>query len=317
MVRTIFRMIRRGVSIARIVRYLAGRGIVKRSREEGEPGKPFGPVDIRSIALRPVYVGLRVHCPPECPEARSGHCLTHTTPGIWEPIVSDELYYAVRQILDDPTRRKGKPGAPNLLTGGGAKCAECGGDWRTDKFEGRTRYLCREHGCFKIDRDPVDAIATEAILEVLSAPENYAWLQVQDSDEITEARAELEKARAELSELTAQAAAGHLSVAMAVAMEPPKRAAVKRWEERVVELVTPAELTGFITPGGDARDRWAAASSDTRRAIAKRILTPQCRGELRVHRKPSGRVVIPVEERITWYTESSSSNPSAPISAAA
>jgi site-specific DNA recombinase len=125
----LFRRIRQGHSFRAIARDWEARGIVSRS------GKPFSAQTLRNMAMNPAYTALRVHLTTGDRKEENGRDrLDGAVEGQWESIILREEFYAVREILTDPTRKTTRPGrAVHLLSvSTAARCGECGSPLATE-----------------------------------------------------------------------------------------------------------------------------------------------------------------------------------------
>jgi site-specific DNA recombinase len=146
----------RGESLMSIAQRLNGDGIPS-------PGDVKWTMrTVRRVALNPAYIGLRGH---------NGH----TTPGTWDGLVDETVFYAAKRILMDPKRITTRPGRATWLASCIATCGECGG-WMCVLRRGanRTVYQCRDHGCVWIERQQVDDYLTDLVVQRLSRPDGLS-----------------------------------------------------------------------------------------------------------------------------------------------
>jgi DNA invertase Pin-like site-specific DNA recombinase len=152
-------------SLRHVVTDWAERGVVTNVQ-----GRPFSQTEIRRLLLNPRVNGKRVHRPGNhfgrAPRTGPGT----VTDGLWEPILDDETFAAVRAILTDPVRRTNQKGdGRNLkhLLSGLAVCGLCGARMKAARGIVRkdgtrnVRYACIPdgvHGCGHAARSmaPVD-----------------------------------------------------------------------------------------------------------------------------------------------------------------
>lgn len=97
------------------------------------------------------------------------------TDAVWPAILDDTTWHTIRAVLLDPDRntRRGRP-AQRLLTGGIARCSECGADLVSrPKSPTQPSYVCATgpgfKGCGKIRvmGDPLDDLVSAMVLEAL------------------------------------------------------------------------------------------------------------------------------------------------------
>jgi DNA invertase Pin-like site-specific DNA recombinase len=299
--------LRAGHSLKAIARDFDARGVRTRG-SKGYPPRPFSPAYLRDLALRPGYGGLRVHQPVT--GIRDRRSVDGAVPAAWPPLTDAETWHMVHAMLTNPSRRTSRPGrAVHLLSliaacgqcGGGLTATYRGGGKRHD--QGRRDYQCRDRSCVRVNAGELDAYAEAVMLAYLARPDVIAELRAGSDrgPELAKVRGDLAAARGELNALREQTAAGRLSVASLVAIEPGLTARITGLETRDRELSAPPELAALITPGEDVSARWDAAPVSARRRIARLLCQPAALGELLVDRDPRpGRGRTPVEDRVRW-----------------
>ena len=229
----------------------------------------------------------------------------------WPAVVKADLFYAVQEILTDPTRIKGtnsRPGqAVHFLTGIG-KCGVCGSKLsvRREKRNGRgvaQTYRCFDKGCVRVTKHALDDYVEDIILAALESDDVYSALEPLDGDTevaLVTVRAELAELHARHRELAKAVASGQLSALLASHAEPDILSGIKKVQEREQELSTPRLLDGLIMPGADVRERWSDAELSTRREVARLLFVPRLLGELRIVRaqpaQPGG--TPPIHRRV-------------------
>lgn len=308
--------LRKGHSLRSIAIDFEARGITTRPRERDGatiPGKPFTAQHLRTLAMTPVYVGLRTHNPRAHHGPRpKKYTLDGAVKGTWEPLVSEETFYAVRDLLSRPERRTTRHGRATHLLSMIVTCAHCGGPLivtrRSDgrRPAGREMYQCRAKGCVRIDKADLDSLVQEAMLDFLSTPDLSDRLETHaaDDERLQRVRGDLAAARTELRELRADVANGRLSVANLREVAPGLEARVTALEAQERELETPPRLRGLIEPGPKVRQQWQTAPITTKREITRILLAPDMLGELRVTRRDrhAGSMRVPAADRVEWVT---------------
>jgi DNA invertase Pin-like site-specific DNA recombinase len=303
-IRELFDRIKSGHSLRSIAADFEARGIRTRT------GKPFSAQHLRTLALTSAYAGFRTSDPEGRRSGRRTHPPATGTPGvsvvkaIWEPLVSEATYRAVERLLRDPKRTTTRPGKAKHLLSGIAICHKCETPITVTFRYGGPSYQCRQ-GCIRISKADIEELAEGVILAYLARPDVHQALSRAeiDSDALHAVRDELAAARARLAELADTAAAGAISIATVIRMEPQILANINALERREAELATPSALHGFITPGADVARRWEAAPMSTRREIARLLLVPDMLGELRVAPRPPGWPGgrhVPAYDRVVW-----------------
>jgi DNA invertase Pin-like site-specific DNA recombinase len=315
----LFARLRAGHTLAAIARDFAARGI------RNDSGTPFSPQHLRALALTATYAAIRLHRPrqPGVPRTRSAIVMgapgVTATPGTWPGLVSVEEYLAVREILTDPARITGKPGKARHLLSMIARCGVCGaplavtyrGQWTPTGGQ----YQCHHGGHVRVSKPELDAYAQDAILGYLARPDVHAALTTPPDGagaELASVRERLAVARAELGALRDAVAAGTLSVATLVSVEPGLLARIDADQAEETRLVTPSFLHGLITPGADVAARWAQMPISAQREVARTLLTPSLLGALHVNRRPAGsaHLHVPAPDRVAWIRDNTTPNPS-------
>lgn len=299
MIKELFERIAAGHSLRSIARHFETEGFTNQS------GRPFTAAHLRALAETYSYAGLRVHTP-------GGGGMSRNPPGMqviegtWEPIVSRELFWAVQQILSDPSRKTSRPGRSVHLLSMIARCAVCGSPLVSRSVDAKHRlsYACRStRGCVRISEPDLDELVTKVMLTFLADEEAVnEHIGDVDSAELQSARDAVETIQAELKDLGRQVGAGRLSATLAAQAEPMIKERLKAAEDHLAEVGTPNRLRGLITPGPTAAAQWEAAGTPVRREIARLLLLPSVLGELRVHPvEKTGRKPTPVRDRVEWF----------------
>lgn len=298
-IRELFRRIRQGHSFRAIARDWETRGIRSRT------GRPFSPQHLRHLAMNPAYTALRVHLTTEDRRAKDGrNRLDTATEGQWEPIITREEFYAVREILSSPARKTTRPGrAVHLLSvSPAARCGECGAPLAAEHrpsgvdHERQWMYFCQKSAHVRIPETDLDALATDAIIAFLADERNYGSFERDNSPELEQVRGELAQVRAARADLADAVTKRGKSPAWAMKADDEYERQITGLEVRERELAAPDKLLGLIEPGPDVAARWAAAPVSARREVARIVLSPGHLGVMRVQR---GRG-IPAYRRVTW-----------------
>ena len=307
-IRELFDRIRRGDALKAIERDWAAAGVLspKRTTRKGAVvgGKPYTAAHLRSLALTYAYAGLRVHVP----NGGSGSSSRKPTPdqvfeGSWDAIVDRETFYAVQNILADPSRRTSRPGRANHLLTMTARCDVCGSvvTFRATKTrQGKPRpdaLWCRARNCVRVPEAAVDAYAEALMLTVLSDGDVGGLLDKRNAD-----HKELRAVRAEIAGLGQRldALADNISIPEEVLARRATalKAALSAARERERDLSTPDVLRGLIKPGQGVEDRWKLLPMETKRQVARILFSPSALGYLTITRAPvrnAGVKADPVE----------------------
>lgn len=289
-----------GVPLKQIERDWGKRGIVN------GVGNPFTAEQLRQMLRNRQYIAERVHIPGRQARWWMYPDEARISKGNWPAIVTREVFFEAQAILDDPARKTTRPGRGIHELSLIGKCDVCSSYLRACKKRGKPGYQCMTKGCVTVRKDELDAVARERIVAYLSSREVYAGLlraEERDEEELKRVRAELVEARAEHQALKTAVKAKRLSIAFAADVEPDLAQRVVDLTAREDALTTPPVLRGWLGSRADVEARWKAASTQTRRQIAKLVLTPRIAGELRVKRSPlAGRAaaMVPVKDRVRF-----------------
>ncbi len=295
----LYRRLIQGHSLRGIARDFQQREIRTRS------GVVWTGQHLRSLAIKPVYAGLRSHAPG----GRGGDRMVDLEglyEGQWPGLVSRGEWFAVQRLLRAPERKTTRPGRAKHLLSLIGRCGVCAGTLNVGYREGANPiYLCRTKGCVRITQADLDTLAAQVMLDYLAQSDVIDALRAGEHDgdrELSEVRDRLAAARARHEQLADAVAARTVSVATLVRAEPTLLAEITTLETRERELSTPSALRGLIEPGADVAQRWATTPMSTRREIARLLLTPELIGQLRLNPSPRrGRHRTPAHERTTWW----------------
>ncbi|SIR65284.1 recombinase family protein [Micromonospora avicenniae] len=272
--RSIIEQVARSVPISVIARDLNDRGV------PAPYGANWYRQRIRDMATNPAYVGLRKH-------------KEETYRADWEPIVSEQVFYAAQRILNEPTRlSQARPGRQKHLLTYLATCPE--GDPMTGKDQ--TDYACRR-GHISIRREPVDRLVTELVLGRLAMPDIYDRMRRagESADrEVTEARNKAAELRARLDEFRRSAIRGETTPATLAFAEAELAAQIEAEEARAASASLPVALREFAGPPEDVRARWEAAPLAARRTVIRTLM--------KIVIIPTQRAYLPAHQRVkvTW-----------------
>ena len=288
-----------GHSLKGIARDFQQRGIQTRS------GAVWTAQHLRSLAIKPLYAGLRSHSPGR----RGGDRLVDLDSlyeGQWPGLVSRGDWFAVQRLLRAPERKKTRPGRAKHLLSCIGRCGVCEGALTVAYRDGADPlYVCGGRGCVRISRADLDTLAEQVMLEYLAQPDVMDTLRAGEHDgdrELSAVQDQLAAARARHEQLADAVAARTVSVATLVRAEPTLLAEITTLETRARELSTPSVLRGLIEPGADVAHRWTTTPMSTRREIARLLLTPDLIGQLRLNPSPRrGRHRTPAYERTQWW----------------
>lgn len=296
----LFRRLHAGDSLRSVERDWEARGIVTRGQRNAPP-HPFRAVDLRGMALNAAYAGLRVRQPKGAKRVTGS--VDEAVPAKWPAIVTPEVYYAVRAILTDPSRRKSRPGGAKHLMSMIAGCGECGDVVSVRYRDGERFYQCRGARCVFVVADELDEIAEAAIFHYLSRPEMIGRMQPPPGalPELAAVRAEITAAQGSLADYRRRAGLLQVTAESFAAIEPAILAEIGRLTARERELQVPHELAGWPGPVEEVEARWRGSLLGARRNVARKVLSPQFAGTLLIARvgvKGQWNPRVPVARRV-------------------
>jgi DNA invertase Pin-like site-specific DNA recombinase len=248
--------------------------------------------------------------------------------GNWEPILDEETWEEVRARLDAPrtvTRSDGgtftisqrhahRPPAARryVLTGGLAKCAECGADLygsikqprlrkgedRDNRRPGVPYLLCHStrggRGCVGVQLEPVESYVADRLFDELDKPEFLAALatdeHADERDRLTRALSAVDRKRATLADRwTRDDFSDEEWDALRAGLD-------RREKDLRAELAAvpapPVRLDGIA----GARQAWPAMTLDEKRELLRTFIS-----EVKIHRaKPGTRTFDSDRVKITW-----------------
>lgn len=259
---------------------------------------------VRNIALNPAYIGMRKH---------KGQLV----PGVWEPIVDEDVHHAAVAVLRDPDRRTQQDTRPKYLLTGIPRCGRelepgkaCGAQlYRmpvSNRRGGHKRYpsyQCRECYGSGIRTQLLDDWVEDHVLEYLSRPGiEDRILQATGLVAAREALTRMKRLEAELQEAYAEADAGNLSIRGLGIAERRLLPQIKAARELVQSSGPPPALAQVA--GADVREKWAspemtvAIKRKVIRATVSVTVFPTPKG-------PGGRVPssLPKRVRLQWLLD--------------
>lgn len=258
-----------GWSLARVAADLTARGFT------GSAGGKITGYTVRSMLTNPTVAGLRVH---------QGRVVGR---GVWEPILAEDTWHAVRNKLAAPRtvdrvdggtypigrRPPASTGRRYLLTGGTAVCGVCDHPLIASLKQlknGKVRpyYLCHPktggQGCVGIIAEAFEAHVVDHLLAELDKPAFREALAADEHaarrDEITAGLRAVDNQR---NDLAAMWAAGELT---ADEWRTARRALAEREQQLRADLAAVPPPVAHIDPAL-IRDGWEAMNLDERREI--------------------------------------------------
>jgi site-specific DNA recombinase len=286
-VREIYDRIAGGEPIGSIARSLEDRSIPtpQPPRRPGRSPCMWTPRAVKFIARNPVYIRQRIYQSESWRPADRLAAVLEGVTGQWPELVGEEKWWAVQNILSDPSRGTFRPRTGQTLLAGATRCGECGSTLHLHNDHARgivPYYVCAHRNHVGIRMDWLDAYVEDRIVTWLADPETYAYLRGRRKDDsaVAEAaRADAERLEHQIEECRTR---GEDPDADAVFWERRSVAlAVKLAEAR--KLAQPASLSPVLAEmiGPDAADKWWALRNENLPA-AKQLI--RAVADIRVHK---------------------------------
>ncbi|MHA7617407.1 recombinase family protein [Cellulosimicrobium cellulans] len=257
---------------------LAGRSLASLARELNASGMTtttggswtYGAL---STALcRPRNAGLVSHGKT----GRPG--MTIAGPGAWEPILTEDVWRAVSDVLMDPARRKQRGNERRWLGSGLFRCGVCAAEGVVSTLrvapngagaDGERRYLyrCTRKAHLTISQEPADLVVVGAVRGLLASSDLGRLLsdQATGNDATGEAlRDERENLMARLANVEADYIAGHVLGPAYARITATVQARLDDVARQLAQRVgggplatlaaTPDPVKAFLEPGHDRLD---------------------------------------------------------------
>jgi hypothetical protein len=285
---------------------------LRRRGHRGVLGGSWSTTAVRTMLTSPAVAGLRVH---------RGQIIG---PGCWPPILAEDVWQAVRSKLSQPRiittvradgRLQGQPVTPAslssktarkyLLTGGLARCGECGAALVgcVKHFKKGRRVLpylmCSRtaggQACVGIMLDSVEKYVVDRLFVELDKPAFLAAVGFDDHagrrDELARALSGIDQQRTELAGMWA---AGNMNT---TEWQVARSGLDQREQALRAQLaLIPAPVARVDI--GDVRGAWPEMTLDERREILRMFIEVVC-----IHRaKPGTRAFDSDRAKIEWRT---------------
>jgi site-specific DNA recombinase len=257
-------------------------------------GRPWDRKSLRSMIVRARNAGL---------VETKGTVVAKATD--WEPIVTEEVWRSVSNILLDPARipQNSSNKVKNLLSHI-ASCGECGspmiagvtkwksgGEMKTAKI-----YKCRVTGSSHPSRrkEPIDLLVTEAVIARIENSSPDDLLRVHLDDEQRRMEAEAEGLRSQLDEFASLFAEGLIDKQQLITGSGRLRARLEALECLREPVRKEQVLRDFLGETA-VREVWEALDIGRQRAV----ITTLCSSVI-INRARRGRVFDPATIDVTW-----------------
>ncbi len=216
---------------------------------------------VRKIAMNPAYIGKRV---------LRGEVIGD---GCWSGLVDEETYWACVRLLEDPARTTWRPARAHYLLSYLVRCGKCGGPLSLNHVNRRgwsgQVYSCLDRRCCAVKMQFLDEYVERTVVAWLSRPEVFDLLSAGTADEdISRARAEAQRLRAELEDWRKLAETGDVTAISFARAEKGLLHQITQHEQAAAEAGVPPVLRGRIGP--EAVKAWAALGEDV--AVKREII---------------------------------------------
>ncbi|MFI7137232.1 recombinase family protein [Streptomyces massasporeus] len=287
----LFEMLHARHTLAHVERTFRQRGYVNKS------GKPFRHGQLRRMAIMHAYAGLR--------------CYKGTVyPGIWDGLVTEEVFWDVFHHLTDPSRTTTTGGRATHEVTAALRCSRC--DLLLSALNEKSDshpavYRCNKCGR-KIQKAPVDELFIGApddlglVLEYLARDDIFEVLSTPASDDATvrEVKASLARARAERDQMRKAKGRTLAEVQVLANSLQALEDEVAQLEVHERELTVPSSVLTILKPGVDVWTSWHAAPITARREAIRTILSPRYFGAPYLLPSPRSGRYQEIVERIEW-----------------
>jgi site-specific DNA recombinase len=279
-----------GESMLAIVRDLNARGI------PAPKGGAWSAQSLKNVVISARVAGWREHKPgrpKNTPTPFAGGEFTHRAE--WPAILDRVLVERLRRLLGDPSRRRGPNGRTYLLSGGLAKCAECGGNLAGQATSGgRRAYRCSVAGggCGRvmIGADGVEEFVVDEVREALRSGRFDGEVEAAQgkADEAEAAWSAVAALREEEAAYDAAAAAGTIKPAAYLAISAGVAARLAE-AEAALARVQEHEASALLSGGLVEFDRAWAVDVEAGDLSRMRARLSAALVEVRVGRAVPGR----------------------------
>lgn len=252
-----------GLSLRAVARDLNDRRILTTN------GRNWSSTGVRELMLSPRIAGLSAYRGEVVAQAK------------WPPLITEEMWRAVVQILSDPARRTNHRGAEVRWLGSGIyRCGVCGSaDVRVSSVDGRRRYRCRNRiagqPTIHVGRDAalLDEYVEALIVARLSRRDFLDALPSPDATidvgELHGKRRVLQVRQDQLSEAFAR---GEVTLAQLTSATKVMEAEIDALEEQLAQ-VSRSSVLSEVYRSDDVRAMWDSLKLDRRRVVLESLMT--------------------------------------------
>lgn len=277
-------------------------GIAKDLNDRGIPTsqhteRGWWPEHVRTLILRPAYIGKRVFRGKVIGDAD------------WPAILEEDTHYRLVAKLTAPSRKASRDNAIVHELSGLAVCGVCGYPMRVGKLSsGGPTYQCRRAGTGKgkgyhvaCSKRFLEDFVREVVIARLSRPDVLDLLTRDDSaaEDLRRILDEVAARRARLQTFYDKATTGELSAGGLAAVERPLLEDIRQLEERAGRIQLVPVLRDLIKPDADdVAEQWDRFDVPRRREVIRALIAKI--EVLPVGKKAGGRQDPRDSIRIIW-----------------
>lgn len=243
----VFRRVARADPIVHVVRDLNSRGV------PAPGGGQWNRQAIRQMIRNVAYVGQRRHGDT-------------TYAAVWKGLVDEATFRAANRVLDDPDRRRAKPGLKRWLLSYLA-VSSCDGQMHAKRARNGQKhiYQCLANGCTGIGQAELDEYVTRLVVARLSRDDARDLFLPDDSEQAIAAEA-VKVLEDRLNEWRQSGARGETTPASLAAIERDLTPQIEAADRRRITATVPAALVDLVTTD-DVRAVWDGLPLAGRREV--------------------------------------------------
>lgn len=249
-------------------RVLAGESLYAIEKDWTSRGVPtvtgaaWSTTALRTMLTAPRMAGLRSHHGDIVGEAE------------WDGILDRDTWEAVRATLATRSRSRTRAPRAYLLTGGLARCSECGGKLVAAPRPYGRAYAClaTSGGCNKVSikAEPVEELVTEALFQVVDGADlGKVLAPPSSSTPVADTLADIDQRLADVADLFA---AGDITRAEWMRARAGLDERRRDAQAAVDEVSAPSPAVPYLGKVDALRSAWPSLSLDQRRAIVAAVV---------------------------------------------
>lgn len=249
-----------GASLRAVCRDLNAAG--HRTSADG----PWQPFSLRDLLLNPRIAGLRVY-------------KGTTYSGNWDPLIPEETWRALVDLLNNAERRTTESVVRKWLLSGFATCGQCGAVIRSGgrshrgqkTYVQRRTYRCAATNHMVRAAEPVEAYVVEHALRRLARPDALALLEDNSRPDARQLRIAASTKRQRIDSLADLVADGTLPPASARAASERLRVDLAALESQLTDAGR-AHVLEPLLKAADLRAEWESYGVDRQRTVLASLM---------------------------------------------